>query len=287
MTVGAVEELETANRCATDRVAGSARLRLEQRGGRTEATSSFSRGILQLSAPERDRSGVPTFHLLNPGGGVLAGDTTELSVELGVETNPRLHNIGAPKVYRSQGASIAASTRIRVAEGATFRYLREPVILYCDKAFREETQIDVDPEGPVVMGEIIGPGWDPTGGAFSFDSWHSATDVRVGGRTMVADRLRIRHRESAEWGTGVGEERTPLMGANYLGSLVVAGSARALRRADERMLSCFAELPEGSSTEIQWSQVESVLFVRSRSSTSTALTECFEGVSTSCAMKSS
>lgn len=195
---------------------GRLELVLGPRGGRTVAARQFHAGALRVLRPHRpDGSGQPCFVVVNPGGGYLGGDRYELDVTVEAAGSTLLTTQSATKVYRTPAAPARQDVRFELGPGAVLEYLPDQLIAYEGADYVQSTTVSMDPSACLVAGEVVTPGWAPDGTVFRYRGVVLRTEVRMDGRTVVLDNLRLHPGDDAVAGLGFLEGRT------HLGSLLV------------------------------------------------------------------
>lgn len=109
--------------------------------------------ILQALYPEGD--GVCHNVLVHPPGGLVGGDTLEISITARPGAHGLVTTPGASRFYRSDGASAVQRTRIRLDESARLEWLPLEAICYSGCIAENHLQLDL-----AAGAELIG--WDVT-----------------------------------------------------------------------------------------------------------------------------
>lgn len=220
---------------------GTLRLRLGG-GERSVAEDLAHSGALRLLRPHRTPGAPwPTWTVVNPGGGYLAGDDYRIRVELGAGSGAALVGQSATKIYRSDtGAVTNQCTEIRLAENSFLDWRAEPVIAYAGSRYRQHTRVDHDPEATLLLGEIVTPGWAADGGEFGWRQLQLCTEIWRADRLLTLDNLVLDPLPFADL-------MTP---GTHLGSLLVFD-----RRIDGELVDTLP-LPEGGTPLVGASLVE-------------------------------
>jgi urease accessory protein len=129
--------------------------------------------------------------LVNTGGGIVAGD--RLRVEVAVDAGARLTvtTQAAEKVYRSTGPEVTVATGLAVGPGARLDWLPQETILFEHGRLRRELTLDLAADATFIGVEMLVFGRRARGEAFRWGCLHDAWDVRIDGRLVWADRLRV------------------------------------------------------------------------------------------------
>jgi urease accessory protein len=109
--------------------------------------------ILQTLYPEGD--GVCHNVLVHPPGGLVGGDTLEISIRARPGAHGLVTTPGASRFYRSDGAPAVQRTRIRLDESARLEWLPLEAICYSGCIAENHLRLDLAPGAELI-------GWDVT-----------------------------------------------------------------------------------------------------------------------------
>lgn len=179
----ALAELE-ANR-AVARLA----LGIRQTAGASRIATLREGGGYRIKFPE-SADGVEAV-LVNTGGGLLGGDTLDLTVTAETGSTLMMTTQSAEKVYRAAGAAARIATRLSVEAGARLFWMPQETILFSGARLVRTITADVAADGELLvaesnvfgrlaMGEVLGEG-------LLHDSWR----IRRGGNLVYADDLKL------------------------------------------------------------------------------------------------
>ncbi|HEY1454327.1 MAG TPA: urease accessory protein UreD [Roseiarcus sp.] len=195
-------------------------------GERTEAERLFETGGLRWRFP---RSSNPCeAAIVNTGGGVAGGDSYRVSLELGEGAEVEAATPSAERIYRSDGAAAAFTTRLSLAPGARLYWLPQETLMFERAAFERRLEVEMSAEASLVIAETLVFGRLAMGesqiDADLRDSWR----VRRDGRLVFADETRLAH-------AGVALERRAVgAGARALATIVAAAPNIEARLPDLR-----------------------------------------------------
>jgi urease accessory protein len=124
------------------------------------------------------------------GGGLVGGDHLSLEVDVGSGASALLSTQASTKIYRS---AHGASTRLaaRIGEGALLVSLPDPVVCYAGSDYRQTQTFDLDPSGGLVALDWMASGRRGCGERWAFDGYAASTSLRVGGRLVLRDAVRL------------------------------------------------------------------------------------------------
>ena len=145
-----------------------------------------------------DGTGAATLFLLNPTGGVLAGDRLETRVELGAGSRVCLSTPSATRVYRSSGPPAVQRARFRLMEGAALEYVPDHLILSPGARLIQSVELDLAPGASAILCDAWAIGRAARGEAWRFDLLDSATTARDREGLLFKDRAVLRG--AGDWG---------------------------------------------------------------------------------------
>lgn len=104
-------------------------------------------------APETDD--VELAVLVTTSGGLVAGDSLQIDIEVEQGVAAHLTAAAAEKIYRSTGATTAITQQLRVGDAAWLEYLPPETILFDGARLRRNTRIDLAPRSGFLWGGIL------------------------------------------------------------------------------------------------------------------------------------
>lgn len=174
---------------------GLLRLRFERAEGRSRTTLALCEQRPPLQVVRSFPSGeVATLaHLHNLSGGVLGGDSLELSVEVGDGASAQLTSTGATRLYRCRPDAPAAVQRqcFRVGRGALLEYLPDELIPFAGARYRQETVIELSEGAGLFWWETVAPGRAARGEVFEYDSLYFKLDLTANGLPLARERVAL------------------------------------------------------------------------------------------------
>ena len=177
------------------RAHGLLRLRFERAEGRGRTTlaSCEQRPPLQVVRSFPTGESATLAHLHNLSGGVLGGDSLELSVEVGDGASAQLTSTGATRLYRCRPDAPAALQRQRfvIGRGALLEHLPDELIPFAGARYRQETVIELSEGAGLFYWEVVAPGRAARGELFEYDSLHFRLDLRVDSLPLARERVAL------------------------------------------------------------------------------------------------
>lgn len=200
---------------------GELTMRIARRDdGVSFAREQFHRGALRVIRPHYlDSSGQVSYTVINPGGAFFGGDRYQLDLRVDDGADLLLLTQSASKVYQTPQGPALQEMRVEVGPHARFEYLPDPLIVYRDGEYHQNTQVTVHPTSTVVLSEVVTPGWSPTGEKFRFTGLRMRQEIGVittqGIVPFVVDQIRVVPSELTKQGMGFME------GFSHTGQLIL------------------------------------------------------------------
>jgi urease accessory protein len=209
-----------------------ARLALEYGpvGLRTRLLRKQQHGPLTVQRAFYPEGDICHNYILHPPGGVVGGDTLEISARCQAGAHCLLTTPGAAKFYRAAGVRTGRqSVRINVAGDAVVEWLPQPNIFFCGAQMVLDSNIDVAATGKFVGWEIHCFGRPAAHEYFTSGAVRSETRVSVDGELRLLERLDT-------CGDGNLLAATGLRGNAMQGCLIAAPCSEQQRDILERIL---------------------------------------------------
>lgn len=134
----------------------------------------FTLPLQALEPMDLDGDGVATLLLLNPTGGVLAGDHLETDVRLGPGSRVCLSTPSATQVYRSRGGEAVQRVTLDVGRGASLEWLPDHLIPSPGARLRQATRIRLAADATLLYLDAWAVGRAARGEAWGFDRLDSS-----------------------------------------------------------------------------------------------------------------
>jgi urease accessory protein len=188
---------------------------------------------LILQRPVRGPLGQAVVTLLTPAGALFDSDVVELDVDCEAGSDVTLTTAAATKLNRCDGDAIRVTLRVRVADGATFRYLPHEVIPFAGTRYLQRIEVETATGGTATLMEVIGPG--PSDAPFAYAGLGFSTMLHVGGALAVRERYLLSPHTARQFGDWT-----------HYGSLLTVGAPLdAPIECDQRVQSGESALPCG------------------------------------------
>ena len=149
---------------------GRLELAFTARDGRTVLTARrFTLPLQALEPMDLEGDGAATLLLLNPTGGLLAGDRLETSITLGPGCRVCLSTPSATRVYRSPGPAAVQHVAIDVGHGASLEWVPDHLIPSPGARLLQTTEIRLAAQATLLYLDAWAVGRVVRGEAWRFD----------------------------------------------------------------------------------------------------------------------
>ena len=188
-------------------------LRLEKINGRTCLLPQQRLGPLTVQRAFYPEGDVCHVYVLHPPGGVVGGDKLKLEVEVKTGARALITTPGASKYYRSAGKTANLKQIINVNGDASLEFFPLESIYFPATELKSKIIINLDKDAQFAGWEIHCFGLPANKETFNSGHVLLNTELRVDGKVLLHDRLKVDHLE---------QDRTSgLRGNPVYGSLVV------------------------------------------------------------------
>jgi urease accessory protein len=148
----------------------------------------FTLPLQALEPMDLDGDGVATLLLLNPTGGLLAGDRLETDVVLRPGSRVCLSTPSATRVYRSPGPVAVQRVTMDVGSGAALEWLPDHLIPSPGARLRQTTEIRLAANATLLYLDAWAMGRAARGEAWGFDLLDSSLLVRDEAGLLLRER---------------------------------------------------------------------------------------------------
>jgi len=163
-----------------------------RRGERTVATGNRHLRPLRVQKILYPESAARAQILvLHPPGGIAGGDELTMNFALEIGAAALVTTPGAAKWYRSNGYTARQHTVLNVAAGAELEWLPQEAIVFDGAQVQTKTSIHCHSGARFCGWELLVLGRHSAGEQFRTGGYRGATDLRVDGLPVFADRLNL------------------------------------------------------------------------------------------------
>lgn len=181
---------------------GLIELEAARRGGVTRIVHRFQQVPLHLFQPiylDPARPDMPFMILLQQGGGLLQGDRYRIDITAREEAAIHVTSQSATKLYKCEENFTTQLVTIQAGPGSLVEYLPDITIPYRHARFFQRLDLQIDPEGTVIVGEVLAPGRVAHGGErHAYDIFFAQTRAwSPDGELLADDLVRLQPGEQA------------------------------------------------------------------------------------------
>jgi urease accessory protein len=174
---------------------GRLRLRFEydQQAKLTRLTACEQQPPLKAVRAFHSQDGSALVHIHNVSGGVLGGDSLNLTVDVGPEAQAQLTSTGATRIYRSRpNTPIAVQlNEIRVGENALLEFLPDTLIPFKGSSYCQKSAIELAEGAGLFWWETVAPGRAACGEVFAFESLQFKLDITTAEKPLAQERIKL------------------------------------------------------------------------------------------------
>lgn len=148
-------------------------------------------GPLTVQRPFYPEGETCHLYLLHPPGGIVGGDTLDISVQLGANSHALITMPGASKFYRSSGAQAVLNQHFCIAENATLEWLPQDTIFFPGANARLRSVFHLHPSSTLLAWELLCLGRPVVGETFSHGMIESRLEVWLDDQPLLIERQRL------------------------------------------------------------------------------------------------
>lgn len=219
----------------TSAPAGHASLAVELVYRESTITSAYATSPMKLLTP-RSRGECVWVYTSSFGGGLVAGDQTQLELKLGPDSRCFLGTQASTKVYRNPAElPCGHNTSATVGSGATLIFAPDPVQAFAEASYAQQQEFNLAPDASLALVDWFSSGRAARGERWAFAHFSSRNKVTVGEKTVFLDSLAL----NAEAGDLAAQHRTGRF--NCFGMLLLIGPK--LREVAQKLLAEVGSAP--------------------------------------------
>lgn len=176
---------------------GLLHLTFEQQRGRTVLTRDLQKAPLMIIRPFELPCGTLMVFVVNPTGGVLGGDHSEIVAEVGAGARALILTQSATRLQPSpSGATATQDIWFTVAAGGRLEYYPERTLPFAGSAFHQTVRVDLEDGAELGLTETLASGRVQMGERLAFAEYRSRVEIWRGGERLYLDRLKL---QPGEW----------------------------------------------------------------------------------------
>ena len=128
-------------------------------GERSVARNIFSKSVKGYSSNLFKFSTIPTFYIVNVGGGYLDGDRYRMDINVEEDAKVTLTSQGATKIYKTLNDCVKQYQTFNIAKDGYMEYVGDPIIAYERAKFFQHNVFNLDKSASMFYTDILTPGY--------------------------------------------------------------------------------------------------------------------------------
>lgn len=197
---------------------GTGRLRVERVEQRSVVTRALVASPLRLLMPRSGPGDAAWVITSTFGGGLVAGDEINLSVDVAAGASCFLGAQSATKIYRSTGQAVTRQAlRLTLGDQAACVVFPHPLTPYAQARFEQRTQLTIAPSATLVWLDWLTSGRRARGERWAFDRYRSDVSLHIDRRLALRDSLLL------DQADGPIDDEQRMGRFDCFGSMVLAG----------------------------------------------------------------
>lgn len=161
-------------------------------GKKSVARNIFFDKALKVMRPiYLNQSNIPTFYIVNVGGGYLDGDRYKMNFNVDVDAQVTLTSQGATKIYKTLNDRVEQYQTINIKDNGHLEYVGDPIIAYENAKFYQHNVFNLGKSSSVFYTDILTPGYSKEAKDFSYIYIHLLNEIYVDNTLVVFDNLML------------------------------------------------------------------------------------------------
>lgn len=219
---------------------GTLSYEFEREGPRTVLTRSSCTSPWHHFPPSYlDDSGCAFTWLVNPSGGLVAGDHLSVEAQLHAETHVFMTSPSANRVYRSLSEPVLQEIRLSVGVDARLEWVPEITIPFAGSRFRQSIHVDLAPGAMVVLWDAMASGRVARHERWAFATFENEIFIQTSRGKSLIERFCVVPDQLSE---SIGL----VVSWDYVASLFIIGDAvepEVWKRLDEVLATILEQRP--------------------------------------------
>ncbi len=157
-------------------------------GNRSVSRDIFFEKALKVIRPVYlNQSTIPTFYIVNVGGGYLDGDRYRMNVNVEDNAKVTLTSQGATKIYKTPSNHVEQYQTFNLKDNAYLEYVAIESIAYENAKFYQHNTFTQDYS--LFYTDILTPGYSKLGEAFKYQYMHLINEIYIEDELVTYDNL--------------------------------------------------------------------------------------------------
>ncbi|BGE81307.1 urease accessory protein UreD [Staphylococcus petrasii] len=186
-------------------------------GKRSVARDIFFEKALKVIRPVYlNSSTIPTFYIVNVGGGYLDGDRYRMNINVEEAASVTLTSQGATKIYKTLNDHVEQYQTFNIAKDGYMEYVGDPIIAYENSKFFQHNVFKLDASASMFYTDILTPGYSMKDEHFTYNYMHLINEIYVDDELVTYDNLLMDPTKTKMNAIGYMEDYTHLGSAYFI-----------------------------------------------------------------------
>ncbi len=171
---------------------GHALLRVSHVDRKSTVTAAFATSPMKFLIPRPRGASVAAF-TTNFGGGMVAGDTTRLEIQLDPDTRCLVGSQASTKIYRNPSLRPCGHRTVaHVGPRSLLVFAPDSVQAFAESTYLQHQSFHLDTDAGLVLVDWMSAGRSARGERWAFGEFHSRNEVYLGNDLIFVDSLRLK-----------------------------------------------------------------------------------------------
>lgn len=159
-------------------------------GKKSVARDIFFEKALKVMRPVYlNGSNIPTFYIVNVGGGYLDGDRYKMNFNIDSNAKVILTSQGATKIYKTLKDHVEQYQTFNIKDNGYAEYVGDPIIAFENAKFYQHNTFNLSQNAALFYTDILTPGYSKEDKTFSYTYMHLLNEVYVDDTLVVFDNM--------------------------------------------------------------------------------------------------
>nr|WP_244291715.1 MULTISPECIES: urease accessory protein UreD [Vibrio] len=244
------------------------KLGFADRGDKTVLKHRSQFGPLSLQRPLYPEKNICHVYLLHPPGGVVGGDTLDITATAAVNSHALITTPGATKFYRSDEKVARQTQTLIVEEGATLEWLPQENIFFPDSYAKVDTRIYLHENSRFMGWEMHCFGRPALNEGFELGAIRGKTEIYINDKRILTEQIRLDGGDKLFLNKG-------LMDASMSASFFISNNDEALFELVQSLLNQIQQSALEKNLVFGVTQIEGLIIIRALGDWSESILSAF------------
>lgn len=180
-------------------------------GEKSVARDIFFEKALKVIRPVYlNGSNIPTFYIVNVGGGYLDGDRYKMDFTAEKDSSVILTSQGATKIYKTLNDHVEQYQNFTVKDNGYIEYVGDPIIAFENSKFFQHNKFNLSANASLFYTDILTPGYSKEDKDFTYTYMHLLNEIYVDDELVTFDNMLLDPSKNKVDGLGYMENYTHL-----------------------------------------------------------------------------